>query len=288
MTLNDKIKKYAWVGLKITLSIFGFWYAFKSIDIDMFKATLQEANYVYVLLAILISLLSQWLSSYRLRYILTAINDEVPAIWNAKLYWQGMAYNLFLPGGIGGDAYKMIAYSRRSNYPAKNYFPPLLADRLIGLCAIVFLIGILLPLIPDTDDWWSNNWLFILPLLAIPIAWLIIRKWFGSYASVFNKSAVQSLGIQVLQMIAILSIVYGLGVAINTAVIYVFFVFLISSIATAIPIFLGGLGAREVVFATLFPLFGVPAPDGVWIAIMFSIVVIISSVPGLFFGFSKD
>ncbi len=71
------------------------------------------------------------------------------AKWNAMLYWQGMAYNLFLPGGIGGDAYKMLAYPNVSK-SCKNIICPYWLISLLDF-APLFLVGVL-SLIPDTDD----------------------------------------------------------------------------------------------------------------------------------------
>ena len=288
MATQNKIKKIGWVALKIALSVLGFWYAFHSIDLNIFKTNIKDTNYGFVLLAIVFYLLSQFVSSLRLKYILSAIDDNVPRIWNAKLYWQGMAYNLFLPGGIGGDAYKTLAYSNRSGKSAKSYILPLLADRLVGLAAIILLLGLCVPFVRAIDVWWKIDWVLIPIAILIFIAYLVVKKLFAAYANIYWKSVFQSIIVQVIQIAAILSIVLTLNIDLRSALSISSFVFLISSIATAIPVFLGGMGAREVVFATMFPMFSIPPSDGVWIAVLFSFVVIISSLPGLFLGFSKD
>ena len=290
MTTSKQIKKYGWVALKLVLSILGFWYAFRFIDLELFTETIRETKYGYVALAVLLYLLSQLVSSYRLKYILTAVGDNVPSKWNAMLYWQGMAYNLFLPGGIGGDAYKILAYSKRTDKKAKTYVLPLLADRLLGLAAIVILVGVCMPFLRDIEVWWQIDWSILPILFLVVLVYVIVRKWFHTFAKIFWKSIGQSILIQLLQVGAVYCILLAIEVDLFTvaALSIASFVFLISSIATAIPVFLGGLGAREVVFATIFPMFGLASTEGVWIAMLFSIVVIISSVPGLFFGFSKD
>lgn len=276
------------MALKIALSILGFWYAFQMIDVDLFKSTIQDANYIYVTLAVVFYLISQWLSSYRLRYVLTAINDDVPTRWNIKLYWQGMAYNLFLPGGIGGDAYKMIAYSKRSGIPSKQYILPLLVDRLLGLCAI---IPILIPFVPFINPYdWIDKLAILTPFLVLIVGYFVVKKWFSSYLPKIWKGLTFSVGIQGLQVISVLCILFSIQgeFSVTSIIPLTIFVFLLSSIATAIPVFMGGLGAREVVFAYVFTAVDQSSDTGVWIALFFSTILVISSLPGLLLGFSKD
>jgi glycosyltransferase 2 family protein len=292
---ESKIKKYAWVALKVALSILGFWYAFKNLDVAHLKQTLLQSNYLLVVCAIIFYLLSQFISSLRLKYVLTAVGDNVSTKWNALLYWQGMAYNLFLPGGIGGDAYKMLAYSKKSEKPAKAYFLPLVADRLFGLSAIIVILGVVGPFVELNDV--AQTFVNLSPLFALislAAGLLVSKKWFSSYLPIYWKSAFYSIGIQLLQIISVLCVLFSLKTNSAqlpetdfTVITLTTFVFLLSSIATAIPVFLGGLGAREVVFATVFTIVSLPPEVGVLVAVIFSSIVVISSLPGLFLGFSK-
>ncbi|MCO4819599.1 MAG: flippase-like domain-containing protein [Bacteroidetes bacterium] len=292
MESNKKIKKYAWVTLKLALSILGFWYAFQKIDVVQFKETLAQSNYWLVGISVFIYLLSQLVSSFRLQSILSVVDNQIPQQWNAWLYWQGMAYNLFLPGGIGGDAYKMLAYSKRSSKAAKTYVMPLLADRLFGLFAIVLLLSFLTGQIDFEMQIDHFSYLIITTgILLLPLVYYGLKKWFNAYTPVYWKALVYSLVIQSIQICAIICVLWSLrGETITVDfVLKTAFVFLVSSIATAIPVFMGGLGAREVVFATLFSAMNLSAEIGVWIALVFSVVVVISSAPGLLVGLlSKD
>ncbi|MFT5724131.1 MAG: uncharacterized membrane protein YbhN (UPF0104 family) [Bacteroidia bacterium] len=290
MNSSRKLKKYAWVLIKVSLSIIGFWYAFHSVDVIQIKEALKQSNLIFISLAFICYVLSQCLSSLRLRYIMSAIQDDVPVRWNLKLYFQGMAYNLFLPGGIGGDAYKMIAYAKRSSIKAKRYFLPLLADRLLGLAAIIILLAVFTPIIPALKEytWWNSTWVIPVVVIVIVLGYSVAKKWFKHFTPIYWKGLLYSVGIQVLQLAAILCIYFSMETVLENVVFVTMFVFLLSSIATAVPVFMGGLGAREVVFATLFPAFGLAGETGVWIALVFSTIVVISSLPGLFLGLSKD
>jgi uncharacterized membrane protein YbhN (UPF0104 family) len=286
-----KLKKYGWVLLKITLSVLGFWFAFHSVEDLNLKEVLQGSNLILIFIAGLTYIGSQVVSSFRLKYVLTALEDDVPTVWNLKLYFQGMAYNLFLPGGIGGDAYKMIAYGKRASKPTKQYFLPLLADRLLGLGAIVILLGFYIPFVPDIETFeWMKFVAVPAPIVLVGIGYFVVNKWFSLYTPKIWIGLAFSVGIQLLQVLSILCILFSLqNESPNDSIVpLTVFVFLLSSIATAIPVFMGGLGAREVVFAIVFVVVGQTAETGVWVALVFSTIVVLSSLPGLLMGFYKD
>lgn len=274
--------------LKIALSILGFWYAFQSVESLKIQDILNQSNPFLIALAILAYVLSQVVSSLRLKYVLTAVGDDVPVRWNLKLYFQGMAYNLFLPGGIGGDAYKMIAYGKRSSMPTKQYIVPLLVDRLLGLGAIIV---ILIPFVPFINPYdWIDIAAIVSPFFLITVSYFVIKKWFASYTAKVWKGLAFSVAIQLLQVVAVICILFSIETEASTYSIIplTIFVFLLSSVATAIPVFMGGLGAREVVFAYVFTAVEQSSETGVWIALVFSTIVVLSSLPGLLFGFAKD
>ncbi len=279
-------KKVIWTILKLILSITAFYFAFKRIDIKTFGNVLAKTQIWYLIPGLLLYTLSQVVSSKRLQIILKQRKDEVGFLWNLKLYFLGMAYNLFLPGGIGGDAYKIFAYSKKLNQPAKRYFVPILGDRLIGLVAIIALLSFCVSSLPDTGDWWTKPPWLVISVFGIFIGYAAVIKWFKEYQYAYFRMILLSVGIQIIQIVGLIFIIQSIGVGIDNLW-FVFSVFLISTLATAVPVFLGGLGAREVVFASLFPVFGMYSETGILIAILFSIIVIASSLPGLLFAFSR-
>lgn len=58
-----------------------------------------------------------------------------------KLYWLGMFYNLFLPGSISGDAYKIVILKRRYNAPYKKTSAAVLLDRFNGLPGLGLILA---------------------------------------------------------------------------------------------------------------------------------------------------
>ena len=274
-------------GVKVILSLFAFYIAYTQIDLQVFGEALSTTRLDYFVLAVVCYLASQLVSSRRLQLILASNESNVPFWWNSRLYLLGMAYNLFLPGGMGGDAYKVLVYSQRLKQPSKRFILPLIGDRIIGLAAILLLASSLTAYLPNNTLWWSTWPLWITSIIGVVLGYFIIIKWFSTYRSVYVPALSLSLVIQGIQMLGVLFLVWSIqGDQMNTVAIL--FIFLVSTIATAIPVFLGGLGAREVVFATLCPVFSMNAEQGTLIALLFSIAVIISSAPGLLLIFGKS
>src|SRR5437773_6592381 len=86
-------------------------------------------------------MLSKLFSAFRLNIYLRNIRIELPEWENIKLYWLGMFYNLFLPGSISGDGYKVILLKRKFNSSYKKTSAAVLLDRFSGLTALGLILA---------------------------------------------------------------------------------------------------------------------------------------------------
>ena len=59
-----------------------------------------------------------------------------------------MYYNLFLPGGIGGDGYKIYLLNKKYGTKARKLFWAVLLDRINGVLALFVLAMVMVPLLP--------------------------------------------------------------------------------------------------------------------------------------------
>ena len=193
--------------------------------------------YAWVMLAVGFFVLTAYDPTY-----LNSSEDYVSIL----AYLLGMFYNLFLPGGIGGDAYKWYVIKKTFQTPTKKIFGALLVDRLSGLLllcvfsAFIAAIGIHELLSPF-------RYLF---LLAVPLGVLVyyigLKKIYPYTLAVFWKTFVYSAGVQLSQLITALCILWALDQTQDIGL--YFLVFLISSIVAIIPLTIGGIGSRELTF----------------------------------------
>jgi len=178
----------------------------------------------------------------QIRYTLNLYFHELKVfltqLSNLKLYLLGMFYNLFLPGGIGGDAYKAYLVKSKFEVKAQKVVSILILDRLSGLL-LLFIYACVLALFLKNN---SIEGLKILLALAIPLSvlvfYLLNKKFFGYTLSILWKSIAHSALVQLAQLVSVFFILKCLGIEMNTVAYLV--IFLISSIVSVIPLTIGG------------------------------------------------
>src|SRR6476620_8290806 len=128
--------------LKIAITILCFWYISTKIDFRKAFDAFTRANWFYLFIGLCFFILSKVLSAFRLNIYFSNINLELSPKKNLKLYWLGMFYNLFLPGAISGDAYKVILLNRKYKTPYKKTSAAVLLDRFSGVMALGIILSI--------------------------------------------------------------------------------------------------------------------------------------------------
>jgi glycosyltransferase 2 family protein len=282
--VNDKLKKGLTVTLKLLVSAAMLWFVFSKIDIDRMVVLIQNSSAGYLLAALICFILSKWVSAYRLNIFFSATGLHIPARTNNKLYLLGMFYNLFLPGGIGGDAYKIFLLNRHHAVKLRHVFLATLLDRVTGLIALVILAIIL--------TWWLPlpNRVHLMLALAIPliigISWFVIRRYFTMFRRTFAITNLQSLLVQGLQLISALCILTAIHQHQNQILLLT--LFLVSSVMAVIPFTFGGAGAREFTFAITGSLlaFDQPTADAaIALGLIFYLITAITSLAGIWYLF---
>src|SRR5690606_17100394 len=109
-----------------------------------------KAGPLQLFFALLLFVVSKGLAAFRLNLYFHQIGAPLSQGSNLRLYLLGMFYNLFLPGGIGGDAYKGYVVQRQYDPGSKKVISALLVDRLSGM-ALLFIYACVLALGSDKD-----------------------------------------------------------------------------------------------------------------------------------------
>src|ERR1700761_7528298 len=112
-----------------------------------------------------------------------------------------MCYNVLLPGGIGGDGYKIYLLHKRYKLPTKKVFWAILFDRLSGFWAIGLITVALIILIPQIDIHLGIPLgIFIIGSL---IYYFIVHHFFKDYSRYFFSAHLKAIGVQSMQVLAI-------------------------------------------------------------------------------------
>ncbi len=273
---NKKNLKIVFYVLKFVASGFALWYIFVFFGKEEISESIKNSNPFSVFFALILYIFSQYVSTLRLNLIVKKAGIEISTFENFKLYLIGMAYNLFLPGGIGGDGYKLLIYKNDYNADGKKAFLALILERAIGMVVIFILIAVILSI--STFDIRYKHFFWIVAPILYGVSILIFNIIFKYFKNLFTRGMIWSALIQVIQILALYVLAYSFG---QTNWIDLACIFLLSTIATAVPVFLGGLGAREFVFGLLATQVGMENSVAVTLAVLFSFVTILSSLPGL-------
>jgi len=266
---------------KIIISVGVFWYITTKIDLSEIGAAISKANLGILVVSLLIYMASQVASSFRLNILFRLIPVHLSEITNLKLYWLGLFYNLFLPGGVGGDGFKIYLMNHYLKVPVKKLLGAVFVDRLSGLTIIMTYLLVLLYFIDYAIPY--KSWvLLILPLPLLGL-YVLLRWFFPPFRKAFTRISLWSIMVQGIQMLATLSILYALGIEDIGRYDDYLFLFFLSSIMASVPITLGGIGAREFTFLMGAEYLNLRADIAIALSLLFFLVSVVSALPGFWY-----
>lgn len=272
-------------AVKLLVSGLLIYFIFAKIDVQEIGNTLRGSNPFYLLLAFVFFFSSKIIAAFRLNLYFHQLDVYLTQKSNLKLYFLGMFYNLFLPGGIGGDAYKGYAIKKKFEVSTKKVVSVLVLDRLSGLL-ILFIYACSLLLFIPIETITSLKALFIIAIpLSILVFYLLNRQFFRDALPVFWKSAVYSVLVQLAQLLSVWFIMTSLGIELNQIAYLV--IFLVSSIVSVIPLTIGGIGSREATFFYGASLLGLNENISVGISVIFFLITALTSLFGAWYHFKK-
>lgn len=283
--MTEKLRKRLITGLKIIVSAALIYFIFTKINLEDVVQTLKRSNPFYLFLGILLVVLSKVLAAFRLNLYFHIIHVKLSQVSNLKLYLLGMFYNLFLPGGIGGDAYKGYVIQKQFKSGTKKVVSVLLLDRLSGML-LIFIFACVCALFVENAFLKDFTWLIALGIpISIITFWFLHKKFFPYILPIFWKSIGYSSLVQLSQLICILCILKSLFIPWNTF--EYLFVFLISSIVSVIPLTIGGIGSREVTFLYGAKWLALDASTSISISFVFFLITALISLFGILYHFKK-
>lgn len=280
---ETKTAKWIKLLLKVAVSIACLWYVSGKIDFEKAGQAIRSANWAWLVAALAAFVVSKIISAIRLNIYFRNIGVHLSFIQNLRLYWMGMFYNLFLPGSITGDAYKVILLKKRFDAPYKKASAAVLLDRFSGLLGLGLILAVYSILVID-------QLLYVSVItggavLAVIVLYYVVDRWMKEFTRDFFMVLLLGILVQLAQVVCVYLIMYAL--AIPAHVTEYIFIFLISSVVSVLPLTIGGLGIREVVFLQGSAYFGLANETSVVISLLFYLITLITSAWGSLYVF-KD
>lgn len=271
-------------AFKVLVTLAALYWLSRNLHFEEFKKSIVHANYWYLFLALLSYITSQVVASSRLNSFFKTIHLKLSERYNLKLYWLGLLYNFFLPGGVGGDAYKVYFLKKKYNMKARQLLSAVFFDRLSGLWALAIFCCAFIVFMPRFAI--PNEVTIILAIVGTATYLYVLYLFFRPFAKRFIQTHIKALGVQGFQILTAILIL----MALNHSDKYSphLLIFISSSITAIIPSIGGGFGTRDSASGALASYLGVDVQLAFTISLIFTFISLIASLPGLYFQFKPS
>lgn len=280
-------RQWAWRIVRIAVTVLALAWVLSRVDLGALGEALMRVSPLAFALVVAITLLNMGVGTVRWRVLLSAYGapklPSLPLLY--RLYLIGFFYNVWLPGGVGGDVVRGVA-SRAAFGPAgaTSGVAVVFVERVLGLVGLLLIVGFssLVHPIEGVDGvlLWSGVGIGAGAgaVLAIavgrhfagyapgPIARILaglpaIQRW-GAFGFALSLSLVTQSLVALSGHVFVAALHPGIATATS-------FVIVPLAMSTAyLPITAGGAGAREAAFQELYSHVGVSFEDATAASLM--------------------
>ena len=299
--------------IKIITTLLVLTIAFVFVEHNSVINTLIVANFTYIFFAVIIQVFLFLLNTFRWMFLLNFDGFFTKFSKLFKVVLLSNFANTFLPSSIGGDALR-AAYIYKKNYKSIS-ISSIIFERIVGLM-VMLLIGIVSLNFIQINNIFFNSTIYTLNIVIFALIMLLYlikkisitrilrlfkididsHKWIGFVFEIVSKIHFYIKNFKISLQVVLLTIasqfigvliywIIGQSINIEAPIIVYFVVMSVSLIASAIPISFGGLGVRELTSVSVFIALGLEKNQAINIALIYLLVIVISSFPGIFYYF---
>ncbi len=296
------IKPIISFALRLLVSIAVFYLIFRSIDVKSVTGTILNANVVLLLFAMGCQFLSTMIASYRWTLVMQQLGFGKDFPFYLRSFFKGSFFNQGLPTSIGGDALRVLDVARLG-HRKRDAFYGVAVDRGLGLAGLLVFNLFAHLLRPDLFP--EKVFIALNVLVLLGVAGFIAIYYFQrlhlfenfKITVVFYRisqrlnivlhdfgSVVKQFGLSfIVHLFAVLSIMF-LGKSVGMEFDLLTYMVIVPPVIllTIIPVSLAGWGVREGGMIGLFTLIGADNTMVLSMSILYGVVLIVTSLPGLF------
>lgn len=278
---NQRLLKIGKNVFKVVVTLAALYLVSRKIEFGTLGDILRESDKGFLVLAWGSYIISQVVASSRLNSFFKTIKLRLSERYNVKLYWVGLVYNFFLPGGVGGDAYKVYFLQKKYNFSTRKLLSAVFFDRLSGLWAMAIFTCALIVFLPRFAI--PNLWTISAALVGTVSYIYLLYLFFRPFAKRFFQTHFKALVVQGFQLLSAIFILYALG---HTGKFSPYLlIFLVSSIVAIIPSIGGAIGVRELFMVEAAQYMQISDQIAVLISLTFYIISLTTALPGAYFIF---
>lgn len=269
---------------KVIVTFGALYWVTRKIDFLELKNALIDCDWGFLFLAFCSYAISQLIASSRLNSFFKAIKLFLTERYNFRLYQLGLLYNFFLPGGIGGDGYKVYFLKKEHNIKGRKVLSAVFFDRLSGLWALAMIICGLVIFMPRLAI--PNIITISAAIIGTASYYFILNTFFKNFAKKFISTHIKAIGVQSFQVIAAILILYSLNFEDKFSPYLL--IFLASSLVSIIPSIGGGVGLRELVMLYGATYLQINEHTAVLLSLFFYIISLVMATSGIYYIFRPE
>jgi|SRR5690606_21632569 len=266
---------------KVLVTLGALYFVMRKISFPDVKQALTDCNPLFLFLALLSYIISIVIASSRLNSFFKTIGLKLSERYNMRLYQLGLLYNFFLPGGIGGDGYKIYFLKKNHHIKGRKVLSAVFFDRLSGLWALCIIIGALVIFMPRLAI--PNS--ITIATLAIGTATYVyfLHLFFRDFFNRFIQTHIKALAVQGFQTLSAICILYAMNF--DGKFSPYLLIFMVSSLVAVVPTIGGGVGLRELAIIYGANYFKLDPHLAVLISLIFYIISLLVASSGIYYIF---
>lgn len=266
------------------------------VDAARLMERLRGMELRWLAVAVLCLSLSTILMALRWQITSRRLGNPFGLGWAVREYYLAQLANLFLPGGVLGDAGRALR-SPRGAAGLEGATHAVMIERLVGQLAILALalVGLTIAVVRGKTEWSGAGATAMIiggSVLAIALVLVaffrrvkVVRRFLSSFSVAFVARPVilWQIGLSLmtagLLIMAFVACAHATGTILGPEAALTIVPMILT--AMVVPVSVGGWGLREGAAAALFPLIGATAGAGVAAGAAYGIAMIIATLPGL-------
>lgn len=262
----------------------------------------------FIIFALLFYTGCQLLSCWRWQVVLWSSGHSAPMSSLLSSYFAGMFLNVFLPGALGGDVYRVYRVAQATK-DSEVALVSVFLERFTGLAALSGLAVIgLVPAFRTIGRWdilllfaacvsllvgavlliaspklliWAEPWLIEFRLSKVAARFAKIQILLHTFVQ-HRKALILSMGLSLLLQLAIVYyhylVAHQLKIPISYLELLVFIPIIV--VVTLLPISLGGIGLKEGLWVYLFSRIGLSVEQALLLSLTITVLGWLLSLPG--------
>lgn len=288
--------------LRVAVTLLVFWLIFRSIDLEGVLQTMMQAGPALLLLALLFQLASTLIASWRWKVVMRRLGFGRSFAFYLRSYFKGSFFNQGLPTSVGGDALRVLDVAR-TGHRKRDAFYGVAVDRGLGLAGLLvfnLLAHAAAPGLLPRQAFYAISTIVLLGIVGFAGIWYLHRlHWLERWgptrvllrisqrlAAVLadGRDLAEQLSLSLLIHLLSLLAIYCIGRSVGLEFGLLTYMVIVPPVIllTLVPVSLAGWGVREGGMIGLFTLIGADKTLVLSMSILYGVILIVSSLPGLY------